>query len=278
MIAAHPLRIPIMRIAALLLGLLFTGNATALDTFHELRTCVQGNIPVKTVRQDMAMAHKNRVGKERRLIGKMYLRRNDKQLLDTVMQLEQPKELFRAAYLLLEGSGRLQDKLFGTAEDRIYVYLPAARKPREVSASSAGSQLFGTNLNTQDIKHIFGALSGGKPKKLPDEKVNGRRSYPVQIVPYEQTSPYSKIMAYVDAQTCLTSKADFYGRSGKLDKTLSQNMGKVSREDGRFVGHEFKMQEAGSPEQTMLYFGNVQYDEGLSEALFHPDGFYKEKK
>ena len=190
------------------------------------------------------------------------------------MRFQEPEDLRNAAYLLLEGSGQIQDKLLGRYDDRVYVYLPAAGSARKVDAGAAAGQLFGTNLNYTDIKHLFGSVADGKVRKLDDEMVAGRRTYTLEIVPRENTSPYARVVAHVDALTCLVLQSSFHGRNGKLAKRMRLNPEKISREDGRFVGHEYRLEEMHSPEHTMLYIGNVHYDEGLNETFFHPDGFH----
>lgn len=249
--------------------------AIALDTLREVQTCIAGNVPQKTVTQDLAIIHSDRVGKQRRLIGRLFVRRNDRELLDTVMRMQEPDELRNAAYLMLEGSGYMPDKLLGRYDDRIYVYLPAARKARKINPGAAAGQLFGTNLNYADIKHLFGSVTSGRVTKRDDATIAGRRVYPLEITPIEKTSPYGRVLAHIDAATCLTLQTDFYARNGRLAKQLKMNPEKISREDGRFVAHEYRMDELASKEYTMLYLGSVAYDESLKETFFHPDGFHQ---
>lgn len=264
-----------MRPLLLLTGLLLSGPALALDTVREIQTCVQGNVPQRAVRQDLAITHHNRSGKPRQMIGRLFLERSDKDLLKMVMKLQQPKALFNAAYLFLQGTGYLPDKLRGIYDDQVHMYLPAARKPREIQSSSVGSELFGTNLNTADIKHLFGSLSGSRVQLDGQGKHQGRRAYRVDITPYEQSSPYSRVVVLIDAATCLAGHTSFYAANGKLEKTLSQEMSRITKVDGRFVGHDYTMQDAHSAEKTQLILGNVHYDKDIPDTLFHPDGFYR---
>lgn len=264
-----------MRLIVVVASLLLSGPALALDTVREIQTCVQGNIPVNAVRQDLALNHHNRSGKSRQMIGRLFLERSDKDLLKLVMKLQQPKALFNAAYLFLQGSGYLPDKLLGTYDDRVHMYLPAARKPREIKSSAVGSELFGTNLNTADIKHLFGSLSGSRVKLDGEGKHQGRRGYRVDVTPYEQSSPYSRVEVLIDAATCLAGHTRFYAANGQLEKSLIQDLSKVTKVDGRFVGHHYTMQDAHSAEKTELILGNVHYDKDLPDTLFHPDGFYR---
>lgn len=264
-----------MRLLIAAAGLLLCGNAQALDSLEEVRTCVQGNVPNKAVRQDLALIHQNRAGRERQMIGRLFVERSDEDLLQMVMKLQQPKALFGAAYLYLQGSGRLPDKLLGKADDRTYVYLPAARQSRKVDSGSVGSELFGTNVSTDDLKHLFGTVSGGQVQYHGEKRSSAGRAYAMTLTPYEKTSPYAKIEALIDARTCLTAETRFFAANGQLEKTLSQDLSKVTRVDGRFVGHHYTMREAGSAENTQLILGNVHYDKDLPDTLFHPDGYYR---
>ena len=264
-----------MRILAFAVISLLPLCASAFETLAELRHCVSGNVPEHTARQDLAMTYTKRTSSPRQLVGRLYVERDEKDLLRSMIKLQQPRELFNAAYLFLEGSGRTADKLFGTAEDRTYVFLPAARRARKISASSAGSDLFGTNIETDDIRHLLGSLTGGTLKQLDNGEVAGRSTYTVEITPFKKTATHSRVIAHIDTRTCLTLQADFYKPSGKLGKRLTQDPSKISQVNGRFAGHSFKMESLDTGEITELFLGSIIFDRDIPETIFHPDGFYQ---
>lgn len=251
-----------------------TAPTWALDTLAEIGTCVQGNVPQRTVEQDIAFLHYDRSGRSRRLVGRMWARRNDRALLDVVLKIREPDELRGAAYLLLEGSGRIADRLLGRDDDRIYIYLPAARAVRRISASDASGQLFGTNLEYGDFRHLLGSVREVNAERLPDTELAGRKAYALRVVPAEPTSPYSEIRSFIDARTCLALQVDFIGHDRRPARRLRMNPDHVARVDGRFVGHEYRIDDLRSGEHTMIYFGDVHYDDRVDETFFHPDGFH----
>lgn len=251
-----------------LLGLVFACAAfpaTALETTSDIILCANGNVPQKTFSQMLGISAFDRIGVERRLVARLYGKRTEQDTVNLMLGVLQPEDLAGARYLV-----RGQDK----AEDEMYMFLPALNAVRRIRGEAGNSKLWGTDFSYQDILQIFGTFAEGPMTRRDDSELNGRKVYVLEVnPPATAISPYSSILTKVDALTCLTSEVEFTERSGKLRKRLSMNTEVISKEDGRFVGHEYTMEDLREKTRTTLYLGDVIYDEAPPRGVFSPQGF-----
>lgn len=247
--------------AALLLG---TAPALALETVRDIIVCANGNVPQKTFSQMLGISAFDRIGVERRLVARVYGKRTEDDFLNLMVAVQQPEDLAGARYLVQGREG----------EDNMYMYLPALNTVRRIKGEASASKLWGTDFSYEDIMQVFGTFAEGKITRLKDGKLGQRKVYRLEVEPYAGSgSPYERIVTSVDAATCLTSQVEFTAIGGKLRKRLSMNPDVISKEDGRFVGHEYTMEDLRDQTRTTLYLGDVIYDQATPRGVFSPQGF-----
>lgn len=253
------------RISTALAFALLAPQATALETVGEIIQCANGNVPQKTFSQMLGISAFDRIGVERRLVARMYGKRTEEDNINLMLGVLQPDDLAGARYLV-----RGQDK----GEDEMYMFLPALNTVRRIKGEASNSKLWGTDFSYVDILQIFGTLAEGPVNRRDDAQLDGRKVYVLDVEPYSAgDSPYSRILTKIDAKTCLTSQVEFTERGGKLRKRLTLNTDVISKEDGRFVGHEYTMEDLRDKTRTTLYLGDVIYDEATPRGVFSPQGF-----
>lgn len=243
----------------------FTSSAAALETTREIIQCANGNVPQKTFSQMLGISAFDRIGVERRLVARMYGKRTEDDTVNLMLGVLQPDDLAGARYLV-----RGKDK----SEDEMYMFLPALNAVKRIRGEASNSKLWGTDFSYIDILQIFGTFAEGKMTRKANATLDQRTVYVLEVEPYsEGDSPYSRIVTKVDAKTCLTSQVEFTERGGKLRKRLSMNTEVISKEDGRFVGHEYTMEDLRDKTRTTLYLGDVIYDQDTPRGVFSPQGF-----
>lgn len=257
-------RAGLSKLTVLVLSLLAC-QATALETTREIIQCANGNVPQKTFSQMLGISAFDRVGVERRLVARMYGKRTEADTVNLMLGVLQPDDLAGARYLV-----RGQDE----GDDEMYMYLPALNAVRRIKGEASNSKLWGTDFSYVDILQIFGSFAQGRMTRRDNATLDGRDVYVLEVEPYSSSeSPYSRIVTSVDAKTCLTSQVEFTERGGKLRKRLRMNTAVISKEDGRFVGHEYTMEDLRDKTRTTLYLGDVIYDEDTPRGVFSPQGF-----
>lgn len=244
---------------------LLPSTAWAAPDLASVQACVHNNVPQRTIVQKVMMRHTDPAGEQRLIVAKLHLKRNANGMRSIMMKVEHPSDLSGARYLLLEGK----------SNDDVYMYLPAYRKVRQIRGSAVAGQLFGTNLNYQDIKQIYGSFNQLYAEEITDSTVDGRPTFRVRMTADDSTeSNYGLVVTNIDRDTCLPLKVDLYDVSQRHIKTVQLNPEKISRVDGRMVGHEYRVKNVGNTEVTELYLGDVYYDKKIDENVFHPEAFH----
>lgn len=116
-----------------------------------------------------------------------------------------------------------------TGTDDQFVYRPSARRVRRVNLR--GESVVGTDFSLEDI--IPRELEDARYERLPDEVLDGREVYVVEVHPNESSdSEYSKFVAYVDKQSSVTLRNNYWDRKGVLFKELVSVIDSISQYTG----------------------------------------------
>lgn len=133
-----------------------------------------------------------------------------------VIRFLSPSDVRNTTTLLVENSAN---------EDEIWVYLPALKKPRRLAGNNKKSSFVGTDLS-------YGDLVGHKPQNWTHKLVRQERlatftTYVVESVPKSPDvavdSGYSKRVSWIDRDSFVALKVDFYDPAGALLKTADSS-------------------------------------------------------
>lgn len=156
-------------------------------------------------------------------------------------------------------------------DDDQWLYLPATRKVRRISASNRGDYFLGTDFTYGDIKN-----ENRLPVKDYDftsrkrDSVDGVDCVLVRAEPVNETVAeelgYSRVRAWVDPERNIIRKARFRDVAGNPLKVLTtQDVRKV---DGIWTVHRMKMNNLKTGHKTVLEFSNVRYNEAVNDNTF----------
>lgn len=133
-----------------------------------------------------------------------------------VIRFLSPSDVRNTTTLLVENAAN---------EDEIWVYLPVLKKPRRLAGNNKKSSFVGTDLS-------YGDLVGHKPqnwthKFVRQEKLATFTTYVVESVPKSPDiavdSGYSKRVSWIDKDSFVAIKVDFYDPAGTLLKTADSS-------------------------------------------------------
>lgn len=247
--------------------LAMAGAAPADDATQKLLDCMRANIPPSLQIKEVELNSTDRSGAERQLKGKVYASRADG-LIRVLLRVSRPRDLDGAAYLMREGgAGR---------SDEIFLYLPAIQRVRKISGASSDGALLGTDFSYNDMKQLQAAFGDTRPA-LEKPTMLGDR--PVEVLsllpPAGSASRYSRVLAYVDRQSCTALKAEFF--EGKtLRKELSASADSLKRADGYWYLSELLMRDVKENTRTRLKVTGVSGSaDELPSRLFDPTSFYR---
>jgi len=161
-------------------------------------------------------------------------------------------------------------------DDDQWLYLPALRKVRRISASDRGDYFLGTDFTYEDMK-LEGKLDVTdldfaviKAETLTITNDKSYQSLLMSGIPKDKTIAkelgYGRSEFWVDIQSWLIIKAKYWDLKGKLLKTLvSKDIRKV---DGIFTRHIMTMDNSKTGHQTVFSFSDVDYNSQVKDSLF----------
>ncbi len=163
-----------------------------------------------------------------------------------------------------------------TVDDDQWLYLPALRKVRRISASDRGDYFLGTDFTYEDIK-LEGKLDLNdydfESVKFESFKLDDQQPTDTLLmrgIPKNQKIAkelgYSKTEFNVDQQTGMIVRAKYWDVKGKLLKTL--NISQIRKVSGIYTRHKMVVDNHKTGHRTQFDFSQVDYQSEVKDALF----------
>lgn len=173
-----------------------------------------------------------------------------------------PKRVAKTAFLTYD----YKDK-----EDQQWLYLPAIKKVRRISASDRGDWFLGTDFSYEDIKKETKISTDDYNFALDgEENVDGHRCYKIVGTTKNKDIAdelgYSKVISFIDQDIFIARKAIFYDTRGELLKVLhSQDIKQI---DGIWTITHMHMENKQNGHTSDFYFTDIDYKTPLKDKLF----------
>lgn len=161
-------------------------------------------------------------------------------------------------------------------DDDQWLYLPALRKVRRISASNRGDYFLGTDFTYEDMK-LEGKLdvvdmnfSIIKAETLVISDDKSYQSILMSAIPKSDVIAkelgYSRSEFWVDTDSWLIVKVKYWDIKGRLLKTLV--IRDVRQVNGIYTRHKMTMDNNKTGHQTIFSFSNVDYKTQVKDSLF----------
>lgn len=225
--------------------------------------CLRKNAPPQLRVGDLRIEAQGE-GVTTRYLGGRFVSRRDQGRLRAMLHVTAPADLAGTRYLLVEEA----------SQDALYLYLPALGKARRVSGAGGDAEIAGTTLNYADLRLISQALSGAAITLEKPGEFLGRPADVLRFTPAVADSPYRRVLATVDRESCVVMRADFQNAERTLkqyraDPASLQRSG-VYRYASRATVEDFTRHSSAE-----LSLGEVRTDAKLSSRSFDPKSFFK---
>lgn len=150
-------------------------------------------------------------------------------------------------------------------DDDKWLYLPAMKKVRRISGSSAKKENFmGSDFTYDDMGGRN--VDEDEHQLLKEEQWDGSLCWVVESKPLEEDAVYSKTLSWIRQDALVPVKVEFYDRMGKLLKTLVAS--EISRESGYWTTRKLEMTNHQRNHRTLILMENIEYDIAMNESLF----------
>jgi outer membrane lipoprotein-sorting protein len=153
-----------------------------------------------------------------------------------------------------------------TGDDDQWLYLPALKRVKRISARNKSGSFMGSEFAYEDIgsqeieKYTY--------KWLRDEMYKGMECFVVERYPVDRkNSGYSRQLAWLDKEEYRTWKVEYYDRKNAHLKTLTIS-GQQKYNVRFWRPDKMHMENHQTGKSTELLFSNYQFDVGLSDDDF----------
>ncbi len=182
----------------------------------------------------------------------------------TVIFYLAPKNIKNTAFLTYDYADNAQD-------DDQWLYLPAMRKVRRISASDRGDYFLGTDFSFEDIKlETRVSLDDYTRKTIGEDSVNGVHCYVVEETAI--TPEIAEELGHSRRESCVDDKRWIALRSKSWDtqnKPLKTTYFKdISPVQGILTTHTMEVENHKTGHKTRFNFSEVNYENGVNDRVF----------
>jgi len=152
-------------------------------------------------------------------------------------------------------------------EDDQWLYLPALRKVRRISASDRGDYFMGTDFTYEDIKqngHI--SIADYQLQRLPDDDGKLMVKGTPKTTAIAQELGYGEVTFYIDPQNWIVVKSDYLDIKQVPLKTVQVT--DIRMVDGIWTRHQLLAENHISGHRSLFIFSAVDYQQDVADHLF----------
>lgn len=156
-------------------------------------------------------------------------------------------------------------------DDDQWLYLPALRKVRRISASDRGDYFLGTDFTFEDMK-LEGKLSPQDYEYhlIGEDVIDGIPTYHMGSAPRSDAIAkelgYGRTEFWVDTRNWLIIKADYWDPKGQPLKSMQAS--DIRQVQGIWTRHQLRMQNHVTGHETRFEFSEVDYQTPVTDQLF----------
>jgi hypothetical protein len=156
-------------------------------------------------------------------------------------------------------------------DDDQWLYLPALRKVRRISASDRGDYFLGTDFSYEDIKKENKiAMEDYTLTKIGETEVEGYATVIVEGIPVDAATAnelgYGKVRWFVDPQIRISRRSEAWDTGGNPLKTTRAS--EIESIDGIWTVHRIEVQNHKTGHGTVFTFSNVDYTTEVADKVF----------
>jgi len=227
-----------------------TANESGLKLAHQVYNRPDGSD--MSLRITMSLVEK---GKQARVRQLYFYRSKERDVVRSLIRFTMPADV--------NGIGMLTTDEIGV-KTKQWLYLPELDKVRRVSTSRKGGRFVGSDLFYEDLRDR--PVEKDHHKLIGKGDVNGIRCQVIESIPVEQkNSVYTKRVSWVDADTLLPLRVDYYKKAVEPIKRLVVH--KFEKIQGYWTVLDSTMTDLKSHHQTRLVVELVKYNRLLPDKL-----------
>jgi hypothetical protein len=255
-----------LRVRALLAGLACLclpisgpSAALALETAKEIEDCVRTNLPETSSEQRVLFKARDRVGGIKESRATIAWKKFPNGFHRLLLRVSDPPKLRKTGVLLIEKED---------TTDR-FIYLPALRRVKRITKETLSGPLLGTDFTYEQLERIQGVSVERPSTRLEDGEVKGRPVYVTETRAAEDdTSGYDRVVEFVDRETCVVLRTEFYERGDRLRKVLTVDPADVTPEEGMNIPHRMMVEDLLEESSTEMLVEELKVGKAIPDRVF----------
>ena len=209
---------------------------------------------------DILMVIKNKKGDKRERKITLTTLTNDEDLQKSLISFSSPKNV--------KGTGLLTYENLDSEDDQ-WLYLPALKRTRRISAADQTDNFMGTDFTFEDLSTEN--LKDFEYKIISKESLDGIEAYQIEAIPANEKakkeSGYARRVLWIGHSDFVIRKVEFYDSKSQLIKMLSaKDIREVA--PGVWRAKEVTMKDLKTQHSTTLLYKQFLVNKGLSENQF----------
>ncbi len=156
-------------------------------------------------------------------------------------------------------------------DDDQWLYMPALRKTRRISAANRGDYFLGTDLTYEDIKlETRISRDDYNYKTIGKETIDGQECFVIEGIPKNNEIAkelgYSKAKLWVDATIWMLRKADSWDVAGNHLKTIE--IKDIKKVQGIWTYHQIDVKNHKTSHETIFRIHDIDYQNEINDDAF----------
>lgn len=167
-----------------------------------------------------------------------------------------PATIKDTAFLSWENSDRADDQ---------FLFLPAVGRVRRIASNQKDQSFVNSDFTYEDLEKR--KVTQDTHRVLRHETHQQFTCWVLESVPRESgSSQYSRVVSWVDQQSLVPVKVEYYDKRERLAKILLVH--RVEQVDNIWTALEVDMQDVSRQQRTLLRVRTIRYDHELPDHLF----------
>ena len=238
-------------------------SETALPTGEEVAAHINSRDEGKAVSRKLSIEMRDKRGKIRQRETKSYRKYFAGEKRTVIFYLA-PKNIKDTAFLTYDYNDP-------ELEDNQWLYLPALRKVRRISASDRGDYFLGTDMTYEDIKlETRVSTADFDFQTIGTCDADGKPGLQIEGTPKTQEIArelgYSKSQSCVDSEVWMVRTSQFWDIKGNLLKTVT--ISNIEKIQGIWTQHNIDVENHKTGHTTGLTFSEVDYQSPVPDDIF----------
>jgi outer membrane lipoprotein-sorting protein len=152
----------------------------------------------------------------------------------------------------------------GKGSDQRWIYVPSIDLVKPISADDKNSSFVGSDFSYEDVSGRH--WTEDAHTLMPESQVDGKAVYVIQSVPVKPYKGFAKKVSYIDKETFLPLKEEYFDAKDELTRRLHAD--KIEVISGFPTVTTRSMESVKKGSKTIVEFSHITYNAGLKDEIF----------